>query len=128
MLFFAGLDLVWARTLAFPDATTANGQLFRYFASILPLRVWAILWALVGIACLVDAFLPRDRWGYEASILVYLLWSGLGFVGVWFANVAPTTPTAFLVLAGLVWRLSKLGDTSAPEPSSERPSSSENEG
>lgn len=124
MLFFAELDLVYAWTLATSTPVNANTALNRHFADMMPLRWWAVLWAVIGVGCLVEAFLPVDKYGYEASWLLYSLWGGLAAVGALFADVPPSAPAIWLSLAGLVWRLSKWTDVSYPE----RPSSSENEG
>lgn len=106
LLFFAELDLVYGLVLAFPSGASASSATNRYFATVGPLDVWAVLWIFVGLVCLWCAFQRYDRYGYNAAILLYVLWGGLALLGVWFFDVPPTAPAIWLSLAGLVWVLS----------------------
>jgi hypothetical protein len=42
--------------------------------------MWALLWGLVGVVCLVSAFRRADQAGFAAAISIKMLW-GLLFAG-----------------------------------------------
>ena len=108
LLVFAEVDFVYAYGLAFPDATTRAGQSFRFYADIMPLRVWALLWAVTGVVVAANAFRRSDRVGFAAAMAIKVLW-GLTNVAAWlFGDVdrGYVLGAVFLTFAGFVWIIS----------------------
>jgi predicted branched-subunit amino acid permease len=68
LLFFGALDLVYAVSLARPDATARRIPMFIWLTEIAPLWVWSVIWAAVGAVCLWQAFCHRDAIGFAAAI------------------------------------------------------------
>lgn len=106
LLFFAELDLVYAWVLAFPTPEVRTSATNQYFATLLPLHAWAMLWAVVGALCLYHAFVRYDRLGFIAAVLLKVIWGGFALLGNWFADVPASSPAIWISLAGLVWVLS----------------------
>ena len=74
LLFFFLLDAMWAFALLNPpDPITPS---YSWPATIAPLWVWAIAWTLVGLACLVFAFLRHDTAAFTAAVSIKVLWGG----------------------------------------------------
>lgn len=92
LLFVAYLALVFMALLASPPpgATATLG--------LLPLPVWAAMWAATGVACLVGAFAQRDAWAYGAAICMVTLWATMYLASWWPAGINPRG-----WLAGLVY-------------------------
>lgn len=111
LLFFAELDLIYGYSLAFPPRGIPPTATTRYFATLLPMDVWAAMWIVTGLACLVCAFLRHDRFAYAAAIAVKVMWGGLALMGFWFADLPPTAGAIWVSLAGLVWILSGWRET-----------------
>jgi hypothetical protein len=106
LLVFAWLDAVIAYSLTDSSvrAQTATLPVYRVIVSLAPLLTWAILWATVGAACFVSAFLKDDRWGFAAAISVKVVWAA-GFAAAWVvygADRAWIAAATWLVLALLV--------------------------
>lgn len=102
LLAFAAVDILWAIYLltAPASATTA------WFDAVVPIGIWAALWAAVGAVCLVCAFVEDDRFGYIAAIGIKIVW-GLGcFIGWVMADVSLGAVAIWLGFAWLVWRIS----------------------
>src|SRR3954466_15493413 len=68
LLFFGALDLIYAVSLAAPDATSRRVPMFVWLAEVAPLWAWSAMWAGVGVACLWQAFCRRDAIGFAAAI------------------------------------------------------------
>lgn len=96
LLFFALLDLVYAASLAAPPAEARASPFLRVAAGLMPLPAWAVLWAVVGLVCLVSAFRVRDRVGFGGAIALKVLW-GTVYVVAAFQHV----PRAYLGAA--IW-------------------------
>lgn len=82
LLFFGALDLVYAVSLAVPDAVTRSAPMFTWLADVAPLWVWALAWAAVGGTCLWQALCRHDQIGYAAAIALYVAW-GIVALGGW---------------------------------------------
>lgn len=113
LLFFGSLDLVYAVSLALPGAETRRNSMFIWLAGVLPLWVWAVLWAGVGVNCVAHAFRRCDRWGYAGATFLKVMW-GLVCFGGWLLGGVErgyVSAAIWLGLAYLVWVL-----TGWPEP------------
>jgi hypothetical protein len=108
LLFFAELDLLYGYGLAFPSPLSAASGTNRYFASLLPLRAWSVLWFGVALICLYHAFHRYDRPAFIAAIGIKMLWGTFSLIGVIYADVPIGSMAIWLSLAGLVWILSKV--------------------
>ncbi len=62
LLFFGFVDLVYAISLANPPTEARRSMTLAYVASIASLTFWSLLWLVVGLVCIVGAFLRQDRW------------------------------------------------------------------
>ncbi len=108
LLFFAGLDLVYAFSLVNPDRASRSTPQFTWLASVAPLWAWALLWGVTGLICLVHAFRRRDRWGFTAAITLKVLW-GVACAGGWLVGGVDrgyVSGTVWLFFAGFVWVIS----------------------
>ncbi len=117
LLFLAMLDLVSAYRFVRPDPAVLSTPTNIYLASILPLWVWAIPWAVTGAICLVQAFAVRDRLAFAAAAALKILWAMVTTCGG-FAGVIPQAywgTTIWVALAGVVMRISGW-----PEPTEDR--------
>lgn len=104
LLSFGALSLLYGfGALAFPSSEVTASATSRYFATLLPLRAWAVLWVVTGVVCVYHAFQRYDRFGYIAAVGMFMLWGLLTALGVWFADVPATGVAIWLVLAGKVW-------------------------
>lgn len=101
LLFFAGLDLIYGYALAFPTPGQ-DSPTNRYFTAIMPPVALGSIWATVGVICLYHAFQRHDRFGFNAAIMLKMMWGGLALLGVWSAHVPIASPAIWLSLAGLV--------------------------
>lgn len=82
LLFFGGLDLVYAVSLAVPDAVTRRTPFFAWLTEIAPTWVWSAAWGAVGVVCLWQAFCHRDGIGFAAAIGLKVAW-GVVCAGAW---------------------------------------------
>ncbi len=81
LLFLAILDFVFAGSLIHPQAEAARSTSTRFIADIAPLWLWGALWAAVGVACAVGAFLRHDKWAFAPATALKALWGGIYVFG-----------------------------------------------
>jgi hypothetical protein len=109
-LFFGGLDVVYAFSLAWPDPVTRSGSLFAWLAEVAPMVWWASVWLLVGLICLWQAFCRDDAIGYGAAVALKIGW-GVVCLGGWlfgdvergYVSAAIWLAAAFLVSVIAGW-------------------------
>lgn len=108
LLFFGALDVVYAVSLAAPDAATRRVPMFVWLAEVAPLWAWAVAWGGVGVACLVQAFCRRDQVGYASAIALKICWGVLSLGGWLFGGVdrGYVSAAIWLGLAWMVWVIS----------------------
>jgi hypothetical protein len=107
LLVFGGLDLVYGWSLYVADASVIDGNAtYRWFATIMPLSAWAMMWWLVGLTCFWHAFRRYDRYGYVAAIGIKMIWGTIAWIGALQDGVSVGAVAVWLGLAGLVWRIS----------------------
>lgn len=109
VLLFLGL---WsggnAARLFWPDPEVIGTATYIYLATIAPLWILAIPWALAALACLIGAFLDRDAYAFALLAGLMIAWAVVYLVG----GVVGAIPQAYwativqVVLAGLVLRIS----------------------
>lgn len=87
LLFLALLDFVYAFGLGAQSERSSTNPTTLFLASIMPLWAWALLWLVVGLACLVSAFLQRDQVGFAAASLLKAGWALMFLLGWLFADV-----------------------------------------
>lgn len=103
LIFFALLDLLYAASLANPPAEAKLSPTLAFIRDVLPLGVWAGMWAGVGFTCLAGAFMRRDRWAFSAAMALKVLW-GSTFLAGWLAHqVERGWVTAVIWLAMAAW-------------------------
>ena len=110
LLFLAEVDLFYAASLLWPSPAAARTPSNLFFASLLPLDVWAAMWAIVGVVCIVYAFRHHDRVAFVAAIGVKTLWAGLAIIGVFAGGVPVSTPAIWISFGGFVWLVSDWRD------------------
>jgi hypothetical protein len=59
------------------------------------LRIWAAVWLAVGLACLVQAWMVDDRWGFSAQVTLLWVWAALTLAAV--SSHAPRAVTGAVV-------------------------------
>lgn len=99
LLFLALLDLLYPIGLAGQPSPARAG-----YEVIAPWQVWAGLWALTGVICLVQAFVHRDRLAFTAAVAMKIGWSAVAFLG-WVGGVNPRgwlTAIVWLAFGGMV--------------------------
>jgi hypothetical protein len=103
LLFFALLDFVYSYSLFNPAPELRNNPNMVFLRDLLPLSVWATLWAIVGVLCLRDAFRQNDKVGFAAAIAMKVMWGLVSVVGVFYGVPrAYVSATIWLCLAGWV--------------------------
>jgi hypothetical protein len=127
LLFFGALDLIYAFSLASPDADTRRGPLFSWLAEIAPTWIWAAAWGVVGAILVWQAFCHRDAIGYAAAIGFKIGWgivclTGWLFGGVDRGYVSAAIWLAAAFLVGTIGGWPEPGDRKGP--TWKRPSSS----
>jgi hypothetical protein len=80
MLTLGWVDIVYGYQLWSPPNPTEPR--WQYVSETVPfadvhaaLEVWAVIWWLVAVACIVSAFRKDDRWGYGAAAGVKVAWT-----------------------------------------------------
>lgn len=109
LLFFGVLDVVYALSLWVPDEQTLAGPFYRWLVEVAPLWVWASVWLVVGVTCLVQALCRVDRVGFTAAIGLKVLW-GIVCVGGWLGGGVErgwVSAAIWLGLAYLVWVIAR---------------------
>lgn len=79
LLFFALLDFVYCYALLNPPQPMP--QTYLWPQTLLPLWVWAMCWATVGLLCLVYAFQRWDTAAFTAATGLKVMWSLLALFG-----------------------------------------------
>ena len=82
------------------------GRVYQWYASLIPLNVWAAMWALTGMACVIYAFRRHDRIGYDAAIGIKVIWLFTSLAGILFDGVPLIWAVVWVALAALVWVIS----------------------
>jgi hypothetical protein len=117
LLFFGALDLVYAVSLARPDATARRIPMFIWLTEIAPLWVWSVMWAAVGAVCLWQAFCHRDAIGFAAAIALKICW-GIVCLGAWLFGGVDRGYVSAAIWLGLAYFVANI--SSWPEPGGER--------
>lgn len=105
LLFFAALDFVYAYSLLVPLQPVNEQQ--QWMATKLPLWVWGGLWLIVGVLCLVFAFLIWDTIAFTAAVAIKVCWAILSLFG-WIDGAVPlgyVSAVIWLVFAWFVFRV-----------------------
>lgn len=113
LLFFGCLDLIYALSLAAPNAETRAASMFVWLVDIAPLWVWAGAWGGVGVVCLWQAFCRRDRIGYTAAIALKVCW-GLVCAGGWLLGGVDRGYVSAAIWLGLAWLVGNLAGWAEP--------------
>lgn len=96
LLFLSLVDFLFAFSLMFPAKSQA--PITNYLASILPLRVWAVMWFLAGLICFIQAFSHKDRIAFAVASLVMVLWGLVSLCAQIFAGIPRGAVSAVLWL------------------------------
>lgn len=97
LLFLAMLDAVFAWSLATVPPLVEAAPAYLFIDRLMPLPVWAALWAAVGAVCAVQAFVHNDQIAYTLAVALKLGWGGSHL----FAWVAYQVPRGYVSAA--VW-------------------------
>lgn len=87
LLFFALVDLVFAKSLADAPPSTRSSPTYAFMATVLPLWGWAALWGVVGLMCLVQAFMANDLPAFVASSAMNVGWACVHLAGFFVGEV-----------------------------------------
>ncbi len=86
LLFLVLLDALYGLSLLRPAPEAQRSASTRFLVEVMPLPWWAGLWLAVGVACLVGAFAPWDRFAYACAAALKVLWASMFALG-WLAGV-----------------------------------------
>lgn len=101
-------------------ATEQSSALNDWFTSVLPAPLWAVVWAGVGIVCIVHAFRQDDHLGFVVAIGIKVIWV-IGAFAAWaLSSVTPVGVALWAVVAFIVWRISRLVEPTYRERSDGR--------
>ncbi len=108
LLFFGFVDLVYAVSLANPPAEARRSATLAFVGTIAPLSAWSVLWLVVGLVCVVGAFVRQDRWAFTAAMFLKVLWGLVFLLGWLLVNLERGYVSAaiWLAFAGFVWVIS----------------------
>lgn len=81
LLYLALLDLIYGFALANPTEQSVRNPTTIFLIGIMPLIIWAALWAVVGLACLFYAFRRKDAIGYAAAMSIKAFWAIVFLLG-----------------------------------------------
>jgi hypothetical protein len=101
LLFFSVLDITYAFGLYYPPET--NNDFYAFLGDVLPMWVWALLWAAIGVCCLINAFRVRDRVGFAAAMFVKVLWGAVALMSFVIADVDRGWVSAAIWLTAAGW-------------------------
>jgi hypothetical protein len=99
LLFFALVDLVFAASLAGAPLSTSSSGSYAFLVALLPLWVWAVPWAVVGLVCLVSAFRDEDRAAFVAASGLKVGWGSLYLAGFLLSEIPRGYVSAVIWLA-----------------------------
>jgi hypothetical protein len=86
LAYLALVDVLFALSLVCPAPETAQSSSTRFLADLAPLPSWGALWFVVGVVCLVGAFVHRlDRYAFACAAGIKTLWGGVFLFG-WLAG------------------------------------------
>ncbi len=106
LLFFAALDLIYAFSLLKPPRPLT--ALYAWPQQLLPLPVWAALWAGVGVTLLAYAFVRGDDTpAFVVAVMLKIAWGVVALLG-WLSGEFDRgylTAAIWLGAARLVYRM-----------------------
>jgi hypothetical protein len=95
--WFATLDLAFAQSLADPvqQAQLRAAPSYRVIL-YLDLRIWAAAWLIVGVLCLIQAWMTDDRWAFASQMSLLWIWAAFTL-----AAIGPQAPRA--IIGAVIW-------------------------
>jgi PAS domain S-box-containing protein len=121
LLFLAFLGVAISQSLGDPDELTRRNPIYQTIDSLAPLKIWAVVWLLIGLLCIVQAFARNDRLAFAASSSLLTVW-GMLFGYAWIIHNLPrgaVGAAVWLAFAALVTVISTWAET--PDVSSGGP-------
>lgn len=97
LIFFALIDFDIAWSLRFLAGDFTPPPFTHGAHQLLSPNLWALLWAIVGVLCLEQAFRASDRIGYAAAALIKMLW------GLLYISTAVLNGPRTALVPGLFW-------------------------
>lgn len=96
LLGFAFIDIVYGLTLLLPSAETRRGSAYAWRSEFLPTELWGVLWVLVGVFLITQAWARRDRAAFAVAIAIKLAWMMVA-LGSWIVGPVPPSQALSLV-------------------------------
>jgi hypothetical protein len=93
LLFLALLDVLFGWSLY-----TEPGILTKVYNLVLPVEAWGVIWFLVGIACLIQAFARQDRIAFTLAVALKIAWASVTLYS-WLT--LPTVPREWV--SAIIW-------------------------
>jgi hypothetical protein len=81
LLFVSLLDIVYAVSLLTIPPESRGSPGIAFLELLLPLPVWAAIWAAVGLTCMVQAFMVSDRIAFAVASLLMVVWGTVYLLG-----------------------------------------------
>ncbi|MEV8637807.1 hypothetical protein AB0395_39785 [Streptosporangium sp. NPDC051023] len=98
LLALALLDFAQCYRLTWPSKETLASTTTQFLANVLPLQVWGVIWGLVGVVCLAQAFMRTDRYAFAAASGLKVGWA-LVHIAAWVWGVPQVWWSAAIWLA-----------------------------
>ncbi|GAA3416250.1 hypothetical protein GCM10018952_44340 [Streptosporangium vulgare] len=118
LLALALVDIGQCYRLMFPSAETLASPTNQSLASWMPLPVWGAVWGVVGLLCLVQAFMASDRIAFAAASFLKVGWALANLaVCAWGVSQAWWSVVIWLVFARIVHVFAKVPEQPDPAAS-----------
>jgi hypothetical protein len=85
LLGLAEVDLVYGAGLLFPSGETRASSAYAWRQEFMPTETWGVIWMLVGVFLITQAWARRDRAAYAVAIIIKLVWVVVA-LGSWIAG------------------------------------------
>lgn len=108
LMFLCFIDLIFAYGYLWPGPREVWSPSMEFLATVAPLPVWAVLWGVVGVICLQQAFRINDKIGFGCAVMVKVLWALLHILGAITGDLqrGHLYIAVWMAAAGWVWTIS----------------------
>jgi PAS domain S-box-containing protein len=88
LMFVGSLSLIISQSLGDADRLVRASPVYKALSEIMPLSAWAVMWGIVGVVCIIQAFMRVDRVAFALAAAAMWAW-GLVYAYVWIKDDLP---------------------------------------